>query len=139
VTKLADHAPSHCAACFQQDSTLRHIDFEAAYDGPVIPGTPEPVPVDDLILCENCLATAFDLLDPQGLHEEIARVTAQVEGLRKDLDAKDRIISNLRHTTDELVDHPIKPPRGQPKIGVSDPQKSREIKAARHARRKAKA
>jgi hypothetical protein len=120
VTRLASHRPPYCAACFQHPEG-RCVDFEAAYDGPVIPGTPEPVPVDDLVICESCLSEAFALLDPQGLRETIEELTQLLLEAQEDVKAKDRAIKGAEATISELVDHPIKKYPGKPKlIGVSD-------------------
>lgn len=57
-------APAYCSACFSAKPTLRHIDFEAMYDGPVInaeDGIRQQV--DDLIICEECLSAAAARLD----------------------------------------------------------------------------
>jgi hypothetical protein len=55
---LADPAPPHCSGCFQQKPQERHVDFGAAYDGPVVPALEGTVGVvghviEDLILCET--------------------------------------------------------------------------------------
>src|ERR1044072_10051488 len=107
MTKLADPTPACCAACFNAVDE-RYVNFEAAYDGPVIPGTPVPVPVDDLFICESCLNAAFDLLDPQGLKQTISALEEEVRTSHQELDAKDKIIQGLRSTTNELVEHPVK-------------------------------
>jgi len=120
MTKLADRRPPFCACCFQRPQG-RCVDFEAAYDGPVIPGTPEPVPVDDLIICEDCLAEAFTILDPQGLKETIAELEQIVTDQVAELEAKDKAIQGFRSTTNVLVDHPVKTFPGKPKLeGVSE-------------------
>jgi hypothetical protein len=56
--------PAYCSACFNQDPSLQHIDFDAASDRGYGDGT-LPVPMDDLILCENCVRTAARLLGMQ--------------------------------------------------------------------------
>jgi hypothetical protein len=64
---LADLAPPHCSGCFQQKPQTPHVDFGAAYDGPAVPALEDTVGVvahviEDLILCEDCLATAAGLI-----------------------------------------------------------------------------
>lgn len=61
MTRLASPPPSACAACFGQYPDRRHVDFEAAYDGPVLEGAAR-VAIDDLIVCENCLADGARIL-----------------------------------------------------------------------------
>ena len=83
---IAPSAPPHCASCFDQKPRERHIDFQAAYDGPVIPGG-QPTPIDDLIICESCLRQAARLIglqDWSDIHDRMARAETQ----RDDLEAK---------------------------------------------------
>lgn len=118
MSKLATK-PAYCASCFGQPDG-RYVDFEAAYDGPVIPGSPNAC-VDDLIICERCLGEAFSLLDPQGLKETIASLEQMVKDMNEEIEAKDKAIQGFQSTTNELIDHPIKKYVGKPKLeGVSD-------------------
>lgn len=110
------------------------MDFEAAYDGPVIPGSPN-VPVDDLILCEDCLAEAFAILDPANLKETIGELTQIVLDQQKELDAKDKVIQGLRSTTTELIEHPVKSFTGKPKLEGVPPEVREKITRARYERR----
>ena len=120
MTRLADRKPTYCASCFQQEN-VRHVDFEAAYDGPVLDGESHKVAIDDLILCENCLSEAFTLLDPQGLKETISELTTLLKEAQAELDAKDRAIRGFQASTNELIDHPIAKFPGKPKLeGVPD-------------------
>lgn len=56
------------------------MDFEAAWDGPianaveVITSGVTPVQVDDLIVCENCLREAFNLLDFDDKRSMVAQI-----------------------------------------------------------------
>ena len=64
---IAEPAPPHCSGCFQQKPEQTHVDFGAAYDGPVVPALEGSVGVvghviEDLILCEDCLGTAAALV-----------------------------------------------------------------------------
>jgi hypothetical protein len=51
----------HCAACYGQYGDRRYVDFEAAYDGPVLEGAIK-VAIDDLVICENCLTAAAKMI-----------------------------------------------------------------------------
>jgi hypothetical protein len=64
MTRLAEGAPPWCASCYQQNLEQRHVDFDAAYDGPVLEGVDAAVKpqIDDLVVCESCLAEAARLL-----------------------------------------------------------------------------
>lgn len=120
MTRLAETRPPYCAACFQHPGEQRCVDFEAAFDGPVVAGTPAPIPIDDLILCESCLAAAFAILDPQGLKETIAELEAAVRAQTEEIRAKDKAIKGARFTISELEGFAVQPIQGKPKlIGVS--------------------
>lgn len=134
MTKLAESRPPFCASCFQHPDG-RSVDFEAAYDGPVIPGTPEPVPVDDLILCEECLAEAFALLDPQNMRETIAELTQLLLDAQAEIKAKDKAIRGFNFTTSELIEHPVAKVPGKPKLEGVPPEVRKQITKALYARR----
>jgi hypothetical protein len=102
MTRLAETRPPYCAACFQHPGELRCVDFEAAYDGPTIPGAPSPIPIDDLVLCEQCLAAAFAILDPQGLKQTIAELEQAVRDQAEEIRAKDKAIKGAKFTIQEL-------------------------------------
>jgi hypothetical protein len=130
VSRIADPQPPYCAVCFQKPEG-RCVDFEAAYDGPVIPGAPAHIPIDDLVICESCLEEAFDLIDPQNQRRTIKALTIHTEVLEADIAAKDKIIQGLRSSTNELVEHPIRTFPGRPKLeGVTD-----EVRAEINERR----
>jgi hypothetical protein len=57
--KIADPNPVYCSCCFQQQPGQVHIDFQVAWDGPVINEDGLRVPIDDLYLCRNCIETAY--------------------------------------------------------------------------------
>lgn len=78
--KLAHSAPPICLACGCAKPHARHIDFEAAYDGPTFREDGAVVTVDDLMVCEDCLREAAQLLaiDPQPMRAlELERDRAQ--------------------------------------------------------------
>lgn len=120
MTRIASPRPAYCASCFNAVEE-RYVDFEAAYDGPVIPGTPEPIPVDDLVICEPCLLEAFNILDPQSKNQTIEELTAIIAAQQAQLDAKDKAILGFRASTNELIDNPVAPLPGRPKLeGLPD-------------------
>lgn len=59
--KIASKPPVRCSGCFLQHPDRVHVDLEAVYDGPVIPGS-RPVQIDDNVLCENCVTNAAKLI-----------------------------------------------------------------------------
>lgn len=132
MTRLANK-PAYCASCYQQES-VRYVDFEAAYDGPVIPGAPAHIAIDDLVLCENCLNTAFSILDPQGKDETIAELAQIVKDQQREIAAKDKMLTGATATIEELVDHPIAKPPGKPALVGLSPEVRKEITKARYER-----
>lgn len=118
--KVRKSAPPFCSSCFQQNSELTYIDFEAAYDGPVIPGSPV-ISVDDLNLCERCLNAAFALLDPQGTNQENERLLDALELAEAEIAKKDQLIVRMERTLSEIIDHPVETSHGvQHYAGVRD-------------------
>ena len=115
MTKIADSRPPYCASCFQHKQE-QFVDFEAAYDGPVIPGATVPVHVDDLIICESCLYEAFNLLDPLGLKKTIEDLTELAAQQQDEIDAKDKVITGFQASVNELIDNPVKRPPGRPRL-----------------------
>lgn len=121
MTRLAESRPPYCSACFQHPGELRCVDFEAAYDGPVMEGVPSPVPIDDLILCEQCLASAFAILDPQGLKQTIAELEQAVRDQADEIARKDKAVKAAKFTIQELEPFAVGKIPGKPAlIGVSD-------------------
>lgn len=89
MPRLVSSAP-RCAACHDQKLRDRHVDFEVAYDGPVIPGA-QPHPIDDLVICEPCLIRAARLIglsDPHELRERLAAVETQRDDAEQALAAQ---------------------------------------------------
>lgn len=74
---LAAVTPPACSGCFQQKLTTRHVDFNVAWDGPPAGGG-MPYPIDDLILCEACLADAGKLVG-LGYVEDAERLAAEAQ------------------------------------------------------------
>lgn len=103
---LAAAPPAFCAACYQAKPDSRHVDFEAAYDGPTFASTPgevaggKVITVDDLVICEDCLRIAAILLglgDAEQLRKEIEQLTGQFEQASDRLAAQAAHIESLEH------------------------------------------
>lgn len=86
--------PAHCASCYLQETDVRHVDFGASYDGPVLEGSIK-VTIDDLVLCENCLRTAVQLLG----------ITGDVEELQDELRLANQEKLELRERVNGLEDY----------------------------------
>lgn len=85
--------PMFCAACGSQDPKTRYVDFDAAWDGPVVnPEDGIKMQIDDLVVCENCLKEAsrlVGLVDPDQVSETLTRA-------QQDLIAKEHEIRDLQ-------------------------------------------
>lgn len=84
--KLTAGSPAYCSSCFQAKPGMRHVDFEAYYDGPIIESKNFKQPIDDLIICEDCLKVAGELVDLSE-HAKLLRerneLKQEVQALRK--------------------------------------------------------
>jgi hypothetical protein len=91
--RLTETPPVRCSSCYGQYPDRTHVDFGAAWDGPVL-GEPDGViggarqVIDDLIICEDCLRDAGRLLgleDPGDAARHLAELEGQAEELRERL------------------------------------------------------
>jgi hypothetical protein len=89
-------APVHCASCYNQQPQMVHVDFMAAYDGPVIPGSP-PVSIDDLVVCEICVKAAGRVLGMKEADEpsEVEKLKEQLKETRAKLRGAEDYIGKL--------------------------------------------
>lgn len=84
--KLASPTPPYCSSCFGAKPAKAHIDFEAYWDGPIIDGAGFKQPIDDLIICEDCLKAAGEVIglaDHKKLLAERNALKQEVQELRK--------------------------------------------------------
>lgn len=115
--RLAPKSPAYCAACFSPHPGERHIDFGAAYDGPMVPSLVNVAgltaqSIDELIVCETCVKRAAALLGlgdveaaEQGLddaraatdvlHEQIAAYKDHIAQLEQVRASDERLASLL--------------------------------------------
>jgi hypothetical protein len=106
--RLADKPPVACASCHGQYVDRRHVDFGAAYDGPMLPNEEvaggNMVSVDDLIVCEDCLKTAaavIGLSDPADVQGELDQMVAQHEQVTERLAGAMAYINRLESANRE--------------------------------------
>lgn len=136
--------PTHCCACFGQYSDLRYVDFDAAIDRGYgdTPGS-EPmsdagrptrmygdstrlIPMDHLVMCENCIKEGAELVEMGDLTlqaEHVQNLQARVEAAEKDArQAKnyaDRLEAAFDARSESIeLDHRQKPRRKQEKEPV---------------------
>lgn len=100
MAKIAESAPPACAVCHGQYPDRRHVDFEVAYDGPVLDGAAR-VMIDDLIMCEDCLrigARLVGLIDAPGLRGKLDGRQQEIERLEAALLERDAYVTQLEQT-----------------------------------------
>lgn len=92
--RVAESIPSACSSCYGQYPSRRHVDFESSWDGPVIEGgimtegglvqTNLPVAIDELVICEDCLAAGAKLLGMDYKSaEKIQHLTEQLQAAQE--------------------------------------------------------
>lgn len=84
--KIANPNPPYCSSCFGQKPTLVHVDFESYWDGPIIDGAGFKQPIDDLIICADCLKAAGEqigLAEHKKLLHQRNELLAEVKELRE--------------------------------------------------------
>lgn len=72
--KIADPNPVYCSCCFEQKPGAVHVDYQVAWDGPVINEDGLRVPIDDLYLCQGCIEEGYAKLRQRLGYKEIPRL-----------------------------------------------------------------
>lgn len=139
-------APMVCSVCLQPpmafDPRPEFVDFECAYDGPVIDDPNAEgvhVYIDRIVVCEHCVKQAAGLLGLDSIERYAADKEALIERtmqLESEVADKDKAISHLTHTVGTLIDHPVKRPAGKPQL-VGPESHEEELKELRSSRSKA--
>ena len=135
-----------CSVCLQPPMAFNprpeFVDFESAYDGPVIDDPNADgvhVYVDKIVVCEHCVKTAARLLGLDNVERHVAEKEALVERtveLEHEIADKNKAISHLTYTVGTLIDHPVKRPAGKPQL-VGPESHEAELKELRSNRSKA--
>jgi hypothetical protein len=104
------------------DTRPEFVDFGTAFDGPVIddPNVEgNQVYIDKIVVCENCVKQAANLLGldhVERYQNELEALSDHAVSLQKEVDEKDRLVSDLSHTVGALIDNPVKRPAGRPQL-----------------------
>jgi hypothetical protein len=129
--RLSEIPPALCSACSLQRPDLRHVDFDAAWDGPTVEGGLATgdgvvrgplVSIDELVICEECLRAAGRLIDLE-----------PVEGGR--VEALEQQLADAREVNLELQGHV----KAQDKALQSRDSFGEAQQARRQAKQRAKA
>jgi hypothetical protein len=151
MARIADPKPVVCSVCLQppmvRDNELVYVDFEVFYDGPVVTrygeraqdGQTVAHPVDDMIICEECLragAALIGLADSERAEEELLRLNARIAELEKEIAAKDKAVADLEFSMGVAIDYPVKRPARPPRV-MGPKSHDDEVKRLRSTKRKA--
>lgn len=96
---------AHCASCYGQYEKRKLVDFDAAYDGPVLDDDAHRVTIDDLVVCEECLGSAARLLGwtpSTAADQENASLVAENDQLRQHLTLTQRAVDSLAGSVGDL-------------------------------------
>lgn len=128
MSKLAEIPPVACAGCGGQYTDRRHVDFESAWDGPTFEEFVHTgdggkvrnlvVAIDDLFLCEECMAEGAKLLGFVKADEQAQRLIEAEEQL-----------TNLRERIAEREDYIVTLERAVAAKPSAKPRKKAEASA----------
>lgn len=112
--------PMYCSACHNQDSSVRHVDFDAACDRGY--GLQEDsgvkVSMDDLILCEGCLRSGAGLVGMVDEEEQSARIESLERRLTEETRRCEQAVAYANRMEEALAQRPepitVSRPRGRP-------------------------
>lgn len=127
--KLRDTPPTYCSGCFCQDVEKVHVDFEAYWDGPVLDTEGSiKVPIDDLVLCEDCLtagAMLIGMVHNKQMRKENYELGKAIEDKDAELEEMRKVISDLEHTLGITLSGTIRRGAGRPRFRVPDDVKEK--------------
>ena len=103
------------------DPQPEYVNFESAYDGPVIddPNSTVKTYIDKIVVCEDCVRQGASLLGMDHVERYSSELEAQkgyIAELEKEITSKDKVISDLTYTVGTIMDHPVKRTSGRPTL-----------------------
>lgn len=121
--KVASPPPTFCAACHCSAPEKKHVDFEAYYDGPVVDGLTHKQPIDDLVLCVDCIKPAamlVGMVDNKAMQTENYELGKAVEEKDIQLEIYRKAISDLENTLGLSLAGKLRRGHGRPTISIPD-------------------
>lgn len=124
MTRLANEVraagtPVYCSACFNHDSSLRHVDFDAACDRGYGMQEAVKVSMDDLVLCETCVKAGGLLVGMVDAGEQAERMASLEERLTAETARCDQAVAYANRMEEALAARPepvtVTRPRGRPR------------------------
>lgn len=122
--RIAYISPAACSSCFGQYPEQVHVDFESAWDGPVIDAeNGRKYSIDELVICEQCLRAAYAKLPKTDDEDAVANELAELkEGYQKILDYSLKLqagVANLERAIncrpEAMVEATEKQPKPRPR------------------------
>lgn len=102
--RIAHRVPPKCSGCYAQKVGQVHVDFESAFEGPLVdPDRPRSGHIDWLILCEDCVRTAYRML-PENV-EDRQNLLGRIAQLEDDAREAREYADNLRKTLRKTLDY----------------------------------
>ena len=81
--RLLNGTPLKCSCCYGQYTKREHVDFVSAYEGPLLDkDNPRGGHIDWLVLCDECIRNAYNLLKDDERGEKIKELAAENTRLR---------------------------------------------------------
>ena len=100
--RIAARVPVACTGCHGQYPDRVHVDFNSAFEGPVIDSAnPRTTRIDWLVLCEDCVRTAHRVLPNDERDDEIERLNRQVAQLRQRAEEAETYADSLEDTLEK--------------------------------------
>ena len=110
----------YCASCFSQNLESRHVDLEAYWDGPVIDSNNGmKQAIDDLILCETCVAEAAKVIGYENvdeMKEENTEMGIALETKDEEIVDLHELVSDLEKSLSKFTNERIQRPARKPRI-----------------------
>lgn len=112
--------PMYCSACHNQDSTIPHVDFDAACDRGygLQADSGVKVSMDDLILCATCLKSGAGLIGMVDEDAQAARIESLERRLAEETKRCEQAVGYANRMEEALAQRPepiqVNRPRGRP-------------------------
>lgn len=131
MTRLASeiheaNRPIYCSSCFNSQP-IRHVDFEAACDRGYGNEEANPINLDDLVLCENCVKEAAGILgieDSISLKAELEAAETKLVTERRRREQAERYAGTMEDALSQRpeqikIDHRKKPRQLRDEVPVA--------------------
>jgi hypothetical protein len=113
-----------CSSCHCQHEQKSYVDFDAYWDGPTIDQEGSiKVPIDDLVICEDCLKAAGNLIgmvDNKQMRRENYELGKAAEEKEEYIAKCEKVIADLEHSLGLSLSGKIKRGKGRPTLRLPE-------------------